>query len=69
MALPERSLLNKVSPEDPVSLRRYCDHATFANTRALDIAGVTEETQDPDGGTILPDEHGFPSGVLVSATG
>ncbi len=64
-----RKFLDEVSPDNPVSLRRYCGHATFVNTKALDIAGVTEETQDPDAGTIVRDEHGFPTGVLVSAAG
>ncbi len=64
-----RSLLDRVSPDNPVSLRRYCGHATFVNSKALEIAGITDETTDPDAGTIVRDEQGIATGVLVSAAG
>ncbi len=66
---PHRSLLDRVSPENPVSLRRYCGHATFVNTKALEVAGITDETPSPDAGTIVRDERGVATGVLVSAAG
>ena len=64
-----RRMLDRVSPRNPVSLRRYCGHATFVNTRALEIAGITRETPDPDAGTIVRDGAGNATGVLVSAAG
>ncbi len=66
---PHRSMLDDVSPDNPVVLRRYCGHAHFANTRALEEAGITAETPNPDAGTIVKDDRGEPSGVLVSAAG
>ncbi len=66
---PHRHLLDAVSPDNPVVLRRYCGHAHFVNSMALEVAGVTEETADPDAGTIVRDDEGRPSGVLVSAAG
>ncbi len=64
-----RRLLDRVSTQNPVSLRRYCGHATFVNTRALEIAGITRTTPDPDAGTIVRDAGGNATGVLVSAAG
>ncbi|TVR74203.1 MAG: amidohydrolase [Marinilabiliales bacterium] len=64
-----RRLLDRASPNNPVSLRRYCGHATFVNTRALEIAGITRTTPDPDAGTIVRDAGGNATGVLVSAAG
>ena len=66
---PHRRILDAVSPENPVVLRRYCGHAHFVNTRALEEAGVTASTEDPDAGSIIRDQDGEPTGVLVSAAG
>ncbi|MFP4063914.1 MAG: amidohydrolase [Bacteroidales bacterium] len=66
---PHRRMLDAVSPENPVVLRRYCGHAHFVNTRALQEAGITSTTEDPDAGSIIRDENGEPTGVLVSAAG
>ncbi len=66
---PHRSMLDAVSPENPVVLRRYCGHAHFVNSMALEKAGVTADTPDPDAGSIVKDPRGEPSGVLVSAAG
>ncbi len=68
-APPHRSQLDKVSPENPVVLRRYCGHAHFVNSMALELAGITSQTPSPDAGSIVRDDDGEPSGVLVSAAG
>ncbi len=67
--VPDRNLLDQVSPDNPVVLRRYCGHAHWVNTKALDIAGIDRSTADPDAGTIVRDDTGRASGVLVSAAG
>lgn len=64
-----RLLLDRVAPSNPVSLRRYCGHATFVNSRALEIAQITTATPDPNAGTIVRDANGNATGVLVSAAG
>jgi predicted amidohydrolase YtcJ len=64
-AFPTRQDLDAVAPEHPVWLRRKCGHAGWANTRALELAGVTAETPDPPGGAIDRDrETGQPTGIL-----
>lgn len=67
--IPHRRILDAFSPDNPVVLRRYCGHAHWVNTKALEVAGVTAATPSPDAGHIFIDEEGNPSGVLISAAG
>ncbi len=66
---PHRQLLDEVSPDNPVVLRRYCGHNLFVNSKALEVAGITDDTACPDAGAIVRDEAGVATGVLVSAAG
>jgi predicted amidohydrolase YtcJ len=64
--LPTAAHLDKyVSPERPVFLRRYDGHMALANTRVLQLAGITADTPDPSGGEIVRLPGGKqPSGIL-----
>ncbi len=64
---PNHGPLSAVTPEHPVSLIRVDGHALLANAVALGRAGITAETPDPEGGKILRDASGNPTGVLVDA--
>jgi predicted amidohydrolase YtcJ len=64
---PDRRSLDRVAPANPVALVRVDGHATWANSAALAIAGVTRATADPSGGRIVKDERGEPTGVLIDA--
>ena len=64
---PTRDDLDPVSPANPVLVVRACGHIGVANSRALELAGITPDTPDPPGGTIDRDEHGRPTGVLREA--
>lgn len=57
--------LDAAAPDNPVVLGRVDGHAVWVNSRALQAAGITAATKDPDGGKILRDAKGNPSGVLV----
>ncbi|NNK49461.1 MAG: amidohydrolase [Gemmatimonadetes bacterium] len=57
--------LSEVSPDNPVLLRHASGHASFANARAMELAGVTAATPDPDGGEIIRDAAGVPTGIFV----
>jgi predicted amidohydrolase YtcJ len=62
---PARHDLDRVAPEHPVWLRRKCGHAGWANTQALELAGITAATTDPPGGAIDRDPaSGEPTGIL-----
>jgi len=62
---PDRSDLDRVSPENPVLLTRVCGHAAIANSMALEVAGIGADTPDPDGGKIERDASGEPTGILL----
>lgn len=49
---PTREDLDRVAPDHPVLLTRACGHVSIANSRALELAGITEATPVPDGGLI-----------------
>jgi predicted amidohydrolase YtcJ len=64
-AFPIRQDLDRVAPEHPVFLGRKCGHVGWANTRALQLAGITAQTPDPPGGVIDRDaDTGQPTGIL-----
>jgi len=60
---PTNELLNKVFPDKPVYIVRIDGHAAIANQKALEIAGITNETTI-SGGEIIK-VNGKPSGILV----
>lgn len=49
---PTREDLDRAAPDHPVLLTRACGHVSIANSRALELAGITEATPVPDGGVI-----------------
>jgi predicted amidohydrolase YtcJ len=63
-ALPTRRAIDAATPEHPVFVQRLDGHMSLANSLALRLAGVTRETADPPGGTIVRDAAGEPTGVL-----
>jgi predicted amidohydrolase YtcJ len=63
---PDNQALSDVSPNNPVSLVGLHTFATWANKRALQLAGITKDTKDPPNGRILRHEKtGEPTGVLL----
>lgn len=62
---PTAVQLDEYVKNKPVWLERVDGHAGWANSKALEIAGITADTLDPPGGKILKDSNGQPSGVLI----
>lgn len=62
---PTKGMLDEVAPNHPVILRRIDGHAVWTNSQVIEAAGITAETPDPDGGKIIRDEEGNPTGVFV----
>ncbi len=61
---PLHASLDKVSPQNPVLLTHASGHAAFVNAKAMQLAGVTRDTPNPQGGEILKDSSGNPTGLL-----
>ena len=63
--LPHRDWIDDVTPNNPVLISRLDGHMALANSLALELAGIDEHTQDPEGGTIVRDENSKqPTGIL-----
>jgi predicted amidohydrolase YtcJ len=62
--LPLHFELSKVSPDNPVLLTHASGHASFANAKTMELAGITKDTLDPEGGEIVKDAKGNPIGMF-----
>ncbi len=61
---PTRASLDRAAPEHPVALWSKDGHLLWANSLALQRAGIDAQTPDPANGAILRDADGEPTGVL-----
>lgn len=61
---PAAADLDAVSPVNPVALTEFSGHAMWANSRALELAGIGADTQPPPGGVIVRDDTGNATGLL-----
>ncbi len=59
-----KELLDAAAPNNPVFISRYT-HGSGANSKALELAGITRDTPDPEGGHIKKDQNGDPTGEFV----
>ncbi|HJW34631.1 MAG TPA: amidohydrolase [Holophagaceae bacterium] len=64
-AFPAKGDLDRLTGTRPAVLFRVDGHALWANSAALDLAGIDKDTPDPEGGRILRNEAGLPTGILV----
>ncbi len=67
---PDRKIFHKneldqLTEGHPAVLTRVCRHAVIANSEALAYAGITKDTPDPEGGIIVRDNDGDPTGFLL----
>ncbi|MBN2073990.1 MAG: amidohydrolase [Dehalococcoidales bacterium] len=67
---PNRRELDEVAPNHPVVLSHRSLHACVLNSKALSLAGITRETEEPQGGYIERElDTGEPSGLLIDMLG
>ncbi len=62
---PTAAELDAVSPDNPVILSRVDGHAIWVNSKAMELNGITKDTPDVEGGQIVRDADGNPTGVFV----
>ena len=65
--IPRREALDGVVPDRPVLLSNRDGHGAWVNSRALELAGITAGTPDPQLGRIERDPDGTPVGMLQEA--
>ncbi|MDZ7756666.1 amidohydrolase [Rhodohalobacter sp.] len=65
---PTAEDLDRVVPDRPVYLSRVDGHAAWTNSRAMEIAGISRDTPDVQGGVVIRDEFGDATGIFVDAT-
>jgi predicted amidohydrolase YtcJ len=63
---PTRWDLDQVSTKHPIIIVRTCGHISAVNSRAIELAGIKQDTPNPKGGKIVKD-NGIPNGVLLEA--
>ena len=63
--LPDRHWIDSISGNHPVFISRYDGHMALANSKALELAGISGKTPNPSGGQIVKDpKTGEPTGIL-----
>ena len=62
---PTAAHIDAVVSDRPVWLRRIDGHAGWANSKAMQIAGIDNDIADPVGGKILRDDNGRATGIFV----
>ena len=63
--IPTKELIDDIAPNTPVFVERLDGHMGLANSYAMKLAGITKDTESPDGGLIVKDpKTGEPTGVL-----
>ena len=62
---PTAAQIDAAVSDRPVWLRRIDGHAGWANSAAMKLAGIDDDTADPVGGKILRDDNGHATGVLI----
>jgi predicted amidohydrolase YtcJ len=62
---PTKELIDEPAGDHPAMLERIDGHAAWLNSRALELAGITSRTPDPEGGKIFKGKDGEPTGVLL----
>ena len=60
---PLASDLDAICADKPIVISDVSGHAMWVNSKALEIAGITKDTPDPEGGVIYRDDEAIPAAV------
>jgi predicted amidohydrolase YtcJ len=66
---PTKEELDAVAPDNPVVMERTDGHMIWVNSKALSLSGITKDSVNPQGGEILRDAKGNPTGCLTDTAG
>lgn len=62
--LPTAEMIDAVTPDNPVFVNRLDGHMALANSLAMRLAKVDKTTKDIEGGEIVRDASGNPTGIF-----
>jgi predicted amidohydrolase YtcJ len=62
---PDASILDEYFSDRLVCFTRIDGHAAWVNSAAMKIAGINKKSKNPEGGIIVKDEKGLPTGLLI----
>jgi len=62
---PDKTILDKICPDNPVKLSSKDGHAVWVNSAALQLCGIDANTSDSEGGAIKKYPDGSPTGILL----
>lgn len=65
---PSAEDIDRVVPDRPVYLTRIDGHAAWVNSKAMELAGIDDDTPDVQGGVVIRDQNGKATGIFVDAT-
>lgn len=65
--MPNKSSLDKIISDKPVFIESYDGHSAWANSKALEMAGINSETKFNGFGEIIKDAQGQPTGAITEA--
>ncbi|WP_430784760.1 amidohydrolase [Virgibacillus flavescens] len=60
-----RAELDEICPHNPLMLTRVCRHAILANSNAIELSNIKEDTPNPQGGIIVRDENNAITGYFL----
>ena len=64
-SFPTKDILDRIAPDYPIYLTRIDGHAIWVNSSAMNLTNITLKTPDPEGGKIIRNKYGEPTGVFV----
>lgn len=62
-------ILDDVSVDKPIAIMELTSHSIWVNSKALELAGIDNNSEDPQGGVIMRDVNGEPNGLLIDNAG
>ena len=62
-------ILDEISTTKPIAVMEQTSHSIWVNSKALELAGIDENSANPTGGVIMKDDNGFPNGLLIDNAG
>lgn len=62
-------ILDDISTTKPIAVMEQTSHSVWVNSKALEQAGITQESANPIGGIIMKDANGQPNGLLIDNAG